>query len=175
MTSKKEKLWDTTSVVKLLAWLDFCKESAIDFESSITDLLVTETGKEFAISQVRNKLQSFWRGTRQQRNFKGDPKRPDHTLWKQIIEEGTSDLPNLDQSIRAATKQLLREYQASRSKFELHYKSKIPLTTASPESIDLTNDVPKATRNSKPKKRPNKMDHQIPNKVRLNTEVSLPA
>jgi hypothetical protein len=96
------KPWTSFNVSTLLAWLDFCLQNGIDFESTILQRLKEATEQHpghvvgFTIQQVKNKLISLGRG-RKDAESALDMRYPG---LREIISKGSVCIPGLARELR---------------------------------------------------------------------------
>lgn len=60
--SPRKRIWERGDGIELLAYLDYCLEHGIDFESTKISHLKAVTGKDFSEEQVSGKLRREWKG-----------------------------------------------------------------------------------------------------------------
>lgn len=56
----QRRVWEPNDVTELLAYLDYCLERGIDFESTVIGHMRNVTGKDFSQKQISRKLKSEW-------------------------------------------------------------------------------------------------------------------
>ncbi|KAI3326026.1 hypothetical protein HD806DRAFT_532678 [Xylariaceae sp. AK1471] len=102
------RIWDETDKVHLYAWLDYCIQHGIDFNSTIINHLKIESSKEFSLNQVNNKFEREWNRLGRFGTSKND-----------IYLEGTSCLDGLDPELGSAITQAINKYGEPSLRFRL--------------------------------------------------------
>jgi hypothetical protein len=94
-------IWITSDLVLLIAWLEFCRQNGIDFETTIIKLLresrkrQTGRGYPFTWKQVKDKLIDLARKDK-------DPKRSvkDYARLDEILLKGSACFPHLARELQ---------------------------------------------------------------------------
>ena len=119
--------WEPSEVFELLAWLDYCLENKLDFETSVVDHLSKTTGRYHNLARIKRKLTREW-------NLWGSIEL--NTL-KDLYDGGSKTLHGYTDEDRAAIRQAKEQIGSPSTRFRLRSASTIP-SISSPPSLSST-------------------------------------